>query len=97
MTTEREELIAWATRNKKDGLGRWRTPDEIATFALMNNFDPMLVHSIFVDWQVGFGLDTRMREACGVGSEIAYLERQSPTYDSWKCLGEYLMDGKEWA
>lgn len=94
--TEREELIAWATRNKKDGMGNWRTPDEIASFALMNGFDPILVHQILGDWHQGTGLDIRMRWACGVGSEIAHLERMSPLHDSWRELGKFLTTGQEW-
>lgn len=94
--TEHEELIAWAMRNKKDGMGRWRTPDEMAHYAIMNEFDPMVVYKVFVDWQVGFGLDTTMREACVIGCEIAFIERRLPMHESWECLGRYLTTGQEW-
>lgn len=93
--TEKEELLAWAALNRPVLLGR--TANEVAYLARLNDFSAPIVYDVFSHWSPVSGLDTRFREAMGVGKELYYLDsRDDPFKEQWHALGLYLLEGREW-
>ena len=91
---ERDDLIAWATRNRPYLLGK--TADEVAYLARMNDFTPLVVYEVLSHWSPKSGLDMRMREAFAIGCEIHHLENLGLLPIRWRDMVAYQQLGKEW-